>query len=47
VVWELIQCWSKNRENQFCRNMPENIKNQAILVVKDEYTFDFLTISIS
>ncbi|HCA41955.1 MAG TPA: DUF1016 domain-containing protein [Bacteroidetes bacterium] len=32
-------------QTNFENTLPENIKNQAILAVKDEYTFDFLELS--
>jgi predicted nuclease of restriction endonuclease-like (RecB) superfamily len=31
-------------QTNFEQNLPENIKNQAILAVKDEYSFDFLNL---
>jgi len=40
------QSYEKYLLNQtnFDETLPENIKNQAILAVKDEYTFDFLNL---
>jgi predicted nuclease of restriction endonuclease-like (RecB) superfamily len=32
-------------QTNFNQTLPENIKNQAVLAVKDEYTFDFLGIA--
>src|SRR5690554_1057915 len=32
-------------QTNFDNTLPENIKNQAALAVKDEYTFDFLELS--
>jgi predicted nuclease of restriction endonuclease-like (RecB) superfamily len=32
-------------QTNFAETLPENIKNQAILAVKDEYTFDFLNLA--
>jgi predicted nuclease of restriction endonuclease-like (RecB) superfamily len=34
-------------QTNFEDNLPENIKNQAVLAVKDEYTFDFLDLADS